>query len=71
MYYDDYKNDFDLALKRLLTFLELPSAGGVEPFSSGKIYRDYYSPEQSAAILDLVKEQASAETWHYMKEFEF
>lgn len=71
MHYDDYSNEFDLALKRLLTFLELPSAGGVEPFSHGKVYRDYYSPEQRAAVLDLIEEQATAETWHYLKDYDF
>jgi hypothetical protein len=71
LHYDDYSNDFDLAVKRLLTFLELPSAGGVEQFSHGKVYRDYYSPEQRAAVLALVQEQATAETWHYLKDYDF
>lgn len=70
MYYDDYSDDFALALKRLLTFLELPRVdGAIEPFSHGKEYRNYYTVEQHAAILDLVKELASAETWHYLKRY--
>lgn len=71
MYYEDYSRDFDLALKRLLTFLELPNAGGFKSFSYGKQYQDYYSAEERAAVLDLVKEQASAETWHYLKDYDF
>jgi len=70
LYYEDYTNDFDLTEKRLLEFLELPSVGGGEPFAKGKVYRDYYSPEQRAAILDLTKHFATAETWHYMKPYD-
>ena len=70
-YYDDYTEDQEKATERLLTFLELPRVSGGEPFSPGKIYRDYYTPEQKAAILDLIKEQASAETWNWLKDYDF
>lgn len=69
LYYEDYSNNFDLTEKRLLKFLELPSVGGVEPFAKGKVYEDYYSPEQRAAIVDLSKHFATAETWNYLKHY--
>lgn len=71
MHYEDYSNEFDTSVKRLVAFLELPSTGSVVPFLHGKVYRDYYSLEQRIAIRDLVTEMASAETWHYMKDYDF
>jgi hypothetical protein len=71
IYYDDYSEDLELAKKRLLTFLELPKVGEGIAFSHGKEYSDYYSPKQRAAVRDLVKEQSTAETWHYLKIYNF
>jgi hypothetical protein len=71
IYYHDYSEDLETATKRLLAFLELPRVSEGIEFSHGKEYRDYYSAEQRAAVKAMIKEQSTAETWHYLKAYDF
>ena len=71
IYYHDYNEDLETATKRLLAFLDLPRVSEGIEFSHGKEYRDYYSAEQRAAVLAMIKEQSTAETWHYLKDYDF
>eukprot|EP00541_Cyclophora_tenuis_P010773 CAMPEP_0116547946 /NCGR_PEP_ID=MMETSP0397-20121206/4055_1 /TAXON_ID=216820 /ORGANISM="Cyclophora tenuis, Strain ECT3854" /LENGTH=65 /DNA_ID=CAMNT_0004072525 /DNA_START=197 /DNA_END=391 /DNA_ORIENTATION=+ len=63
LFYEEYISRFRETHHRLLEFLELPQTGRVEEFKAGKRYTDYYSSMERLAILRLMKEYSSHETW--------
>jgi hypothetical protein len=70
LYYEDYTEDIDLAQKRLLRFLELPRNVDDEAvFEPGKIYHDYYTPEQQKAIQEFLQDMSSSETWQWLAHY--
>jgi hypothetical protein len=71
LHYSDYRDNIEDTIERLLTFLELPRLAGEWNFVSGKEYHDYYTAEERRAAEAFIKEFATAETWHHLKEYDF
>lgn len=71
IHYQDYRDDWENTLTRLLNFLELPRNGAGEPFDHGKEYRNYYSADQRSAIKAFIQEYATTETWENVKDYEY
>lgn len=71
LHYHEYSDNFDLALERLLNFLDLPHVGEGIVFTDGKVYRNYYTYEQKDAIRNFLHEFATAETWEQLKDYDF
>ena len=71
LHYEDYRDRFEGIRQDLLDFLELPMVKEGPEFALGKEYEDFYTTEQREAVANLVKELASLETWHHMKDYYF
>lgn len=71
VHYQDYRDDWDNTVSRLLNFLELDRNGAGEPFDHGKEYRDYYTLEQRAAIKAFIQGYSTKVTWENVKDYEY
>lgn len=71
LHYYEYRDNFDLTVKKLLDFLEQPKVGKVVQFVGGKEYANYYSKKQKEAIYGFLQELSSRETWHHLKNYNF
>ena len=69
MNYEDYETKFSETKRRLLNFLELPSAYPHPPFQSGKSYTEMYSLEQKKLAKEFAQAFASEETWAMIKRY--
>lgn len=69
LHYEDYNRSFHDSMQSLLDFLELPDSGAIEPFESGKSYRDYYTPPQIEALHNATVKLASSITWSHLKRY--
>ena len=72
LHYEDYRDNHSRILDDLLQFLELPRVEQHYPeFEAGKEYHEFYTDIQRQAVANLVREQASLETWQHMKGYYF
>lgn len=69
IHYQDYRDDWENTVTKLLNFLELPRTGVGESFDHGKEYRSYYTHDQRAAIKAFIQEYATTETWENVKDY--
>lgn len=69
LHYEEYNHSFHETMQSLLEFLELPNTGVIEPFESGKSYRDYYTRPQIEALHNATMKLSSSTTWHHLKRY--
>lgn len=66
--YEDYTNDYNTTVTRLLNFLGLTAVAAPAAFESYKSYA-YYSDDQLLAIRDYVKLFSSEESWDVLRRY--
>lgn len=71
LHYDEYDNNLESTLDRILDFVEIPKDGERVEFIKGKLYRDYYTPEQKANILEFLKEFSSQSTKKELLRYDY
>lgn len=69
IYYEDYEEDLQGTVQKLLDFLELPLRGELLPFTARHDYDDYFSDVDRENIKTLAKKLASKETWQAIKHY--
>jgi hypothetical protein len=69
IHYQEYRDDWENTVTKLLNFLELPRNGVGESFDHGKEYSSYYTDDQRAAIKAFIQEYATTETWENVKDY--
>jgi Sulfotransferase domain len=70
IHYNDYRDNFDDTLEKILHFLELPRSSGKVEFVAGKEYSDYYTEAQKKAIYYFLREFATESTWNELKRYD-
>jgi len=68
MFYEDYDDDFDSTLAKVLQFLELPHENREVGIFHRSNYSNFYSKEQYLATEAFMKELASEDTWVALKK---
>jgi hypothetical protein len=71
LHYEEYATNFTAVRDRLLDFLEFPHLGEGIEFLSGRTYQSYFSLQQQEEIQAFLIEFASADTWEYLKGYDF
>lgn len=69
LHYDWYANRFDQTVKELLEFLELGAVADPHPFIMGKVYDDYFTPEERGAVELAVHAMASKTSWTHVSRY--
>ena len=70
LHYQDFRDDYNGTMSKLLDFLELPFASDGESFRWSD-YSDYYTAEQRRVIKRFVKHLASSETLNALTRYGF
>jgi hypothetical protein len=71
LHYHEYAENLETTRDRVLDWLDLPHVGPGEPFTTGKVYRHYYSLDQRKAIRVFVEDFSSVETWQQLQDYDF
>jgi hypothetical protein len=69
LHYDWFATRFDETVKELLDFLHLEYKAEPEPFVLGKVYRDYYTAEEQAAVKQVLESMALQVTWKNIAQY--
>jgi hypothetical protein len=69
LHYDWYDTRFNETADELLDFLHLEALAEPEPFVSGKVYRDYYTAEEQAAVKQVLESVDLKETWQNIAQY--
>jgi hypothetical protein len=68
-YYEDYGNDFNRTVNRVLEFLALPQIGSAAPFTTGKSYSDFYTSDELLRIRQACELMATRQTWKHIRRY--
>jgi len=63
IHYSWYESDLGGTLSKVLTFLETSQRHEPAPFTPGKVYHDYFTPEERDNVKTLFQEVSSTATW--------
>mmetsp|Transcript_24834 Transcript_24834/g.37870 ORF Transcript_24834/g.37870 Transcript_24834/m.37870 type:complete len:113 (-) Transcript_24834:123-461(-) len=63
IHYSWYESDLGGTLSKVLTFLETSQRHEPAPFTPGKVYHDYFTPEERDNVKTLFQELSSPATW--------
>jgi hypothetical protein len=69
LHYDWFATRFNETVQDLLDFLRLEYKAEPEPFKMGKVYRDYYTEEDQAAVKQVLEAMALKETWQNIAQY--
>lgn len=69
LHYDDYETNFNKTIENLLNFLELKAVADPFPFRVGKIYRDYFTPDEERIVRQVVESMSTTSTWKALQRY--
>lgn len=69
LHYDWFATRFNETLTELLDFLQLEYKAEPHPFIRGKVYRDYFTAEEQAAVKQVLEDMALRVTWQNVAQY--
>jgi hypothetical protein len=69
LHYDWYANRFNQTVNQLMSFLHLKAKADPVPFVEGKVYRDYYTKEEQAAVKQALEALTLQVTWENIARY--
>jgi hypothetical protein len=69
LHYDWFATRFNETVTELLDFLQLEYKGEPKLFKRGKVYRDYYTAEEQAAVKQVIEEISLQVTWQHIAQY--
>jgi hypothetical protein len=69
IHYGWYESNFSATISTILDFLGLKKKLEPAPFINGKVYSEYFTEEEKAAVKTLLHSLASSETWAEIERY--